>query len=230
MKIVIEGEETVNYSTQAAFFAVDHSTQGIFRIQHRSTFPGSLDVDGYICASSPVLSFQDQRWVSLFGPEMRTIWMSESKCNRISYWTTPSFQQLEGKATAQSAASPGAIGFIKSSSVCIVRRWDKRQRWFCDASDSDWHKREKSWINLTSLTKVRTVVLDLWPPFKHITPISWGSLHVRLTNKWCPFLLQSDAALWRHLIWFIVAYLRSLHPPPRHAIIQRQMYLKSRGI
>lgn len=144
MKIVVEGEETVNYSTQAAFLL---SIIQLKVFSETNAAPHSREV--WMLKDTFVLhrlsfSFQDQRWVSLFGPEMRTIWMSESKCNRISYWTTPSFQQPEGKATAQSAASPDAIGLIKSSTVCIVRRWDKRQRWFCDASDSDWHKRERN--------------------------------------------------------------------------------------
>lgn len=83
--------------------------------------------------------------MSLFGPEMKSIWVSESKCNLICCQTVPCFQLHE--------RSDGSIGselrhdHPHQSTRCNLSSVKIKDR--NDASDLDWHERKKMQINIS---------------------------------------------------------------------------------
>lgn len=97
--------------------------------------------------------------------------MLESTCNQICYETR------WRKVTAQSAENSDVTGLIKALGV-LIKREDKRQKWFRDASDLEWHKREITDKPNLFQDKDALDGLDLWPHLKHITTSGWRDLYL----------------------------------------------------
>lgn len=117
-----------------------------------------------------------QQWLetetkSRSSPKIRGICMLESTCNQICYETR------WRKVTAQSAENSDVTGLIKVLGV-LIKREDKRQKWFRDASELDWHKREITDKPNISQDKNALDGLDSWPHLKHITTSGWRDLYL----------------------------------------------------